>query len=96
MLICLILFSFSRKNPVHFQESSHPGDSDYEEEKTEDGDDDERPECPYGTHCYRWDHLKLHLQIETTYKYTADVNTVAERNILKLWIPHLEKSLELL
>ncbi|XP_042618302.1 aprataxin and PNK-like factor [Cyprinus carpio] len=41
-----------RKNPVHFQECSHPGDSDYEEEEAEDADDD-RPECPYGTHCYR-------------------------------------------
>uniref|UniRef100_A0A096M440 PBZ-type domain-containing protein n=1 Tax=Poecilia formosa TaxID=48698 RepID=A0A096M440_POEFO len=36
-----------RKNPLHFQESSHPGDADYEEE------DDERPECPYGAACYR-------------------------------------------
>ncbi|XP_051983601.1 aprataxin and PNK-like factor [Xyrauchen texanus] len=45
-----------RKNPVHFQESSHPGDSDYEEEEADDDDDDggdDRPECPYGTHCYR-------------------------------------------
>ncbi|KAF4118364.1 aprataxin and PNK-like factor isoform X2 [Onychostoma macrolepis] len=41
-----------RKNPAHFQECSHPGDSDYEEEEAEDADDD-RPECPYGTHCYR-------------------------------------------
>uniref|UniRef100_A0A8C1A0R1 Zgc:165656 n=1 Tax=Cyprinus carpio carpio TaxID=630221 RepID=A0A8C1A0R1_CYPCA len=41
-----------RKNPVHFQECSHPGDSDYEEQEAEDADDD-RPECPYGTHCYR-------------------------------------------
>ncbi|XP_051560714.1 aprataxin and PNK-like factor isoform X2 [Myxocyprinus asiaticus] len=41
-----------RKNPFHFQECSHPGDSDYEEEEADDGDDD-RPECPYGTHCYR-------------------------------------------
>ncbi|XP_053332486.1 aprataxin and PNK-like factor [Clarias gariepinus] len=45
-----------RKNPVHFQECSHPGDSDYEEEqnnKDDDDDDDDRPECPYGTDCYR-------------------------------------------
>ncbi|XP_051558645.1 aprataxin and PNK-like factor isoform X3 [Myxocyprinus asiaticus] len=42
-----------RKNPVHFQESSHPGDSDYEEEEADDDGDDDRPECPYGTHCYR-------------------------------------------
>ncbi|XP_061686440.1 aprataxin and PNK-like factor isoform X2 [Syngnathoides biaculeatus] len=37
-----------RKNPLHFQECSHPGDSDYEEEE-----DEERPECPYGVDCYR-------------------------------------------
>ncbi|XP_029386286.1 aprataxin and PNK-like factor [Echeneis naucrates] len=36
-----------RKNPVHFQECSHPGDSEYEEEE------EDRPECPYGTDCYR-------------------------------------------
>ncbi|XP_068178548.1 aprataxin and PNK-like factor isoform X2 [Antennarius striatus] len=40
-----------RKNPLHFQESSHPGDPDYEEEEEED--DDDRPECPYGNGCYR-------------------------------------------
>ncbi|XP_030634805.1 aprataxin and PNK-like factor [Chanos chanos] len=42
-----------RKNPVHFQECSHPGDDDYEEEQAEDDEDDDRPECPYGTDCYR-------------------------------------------
>uniref|UniRef100_V9KJS4 Aprataxin and PNK-like factor-like protein n=1 Tax=Callorhinchus milii TaxID=7868 RepID=V9KJS4_CALMI len=39
-----------RKNPVHFQNFSHPGDADYED--SVDGDDD-RPECPFGTACYR-------------------------------------------
>ncbi|XP_027873624.1 LOW QUALITY PROTEIN: aprataxin and PNK-like factor [Xiphophorus couchianus] len=39
-----------RKNPLHFQESSHPGDADYEEEEEEE---EERPECPYGAACYR-------------------------------------------
>ncbi|MEQ2295811.1 hypothetical protein AMECASPLE_018405 [Ameca splendens] len=39
-----------RKNPLHFNECSHPGDSDYEEEEEEEED---RPECPYGTGCYR-------------------------------------------
>uniref|UniRef100_A0A8C5FZA4 PBZ-type domain-containing protein n=1 Tax=Gouania willdenowi TaxID=441366 RepID=A0A8C5FZA4_GOUWI len=34
-----------RKNPVHFQDFSHPGDSDFEEE--------EQPQCPYGLQCYR-------------------------------------------
>ncbi|KAF5894818.1 aprataxin and PNK-like factor isoform X1, partial [Clarias magur] len=45
-----------RKNPVHFHECSHPGDSDYEEEQNNENDDeedDDRPECPYGTDCYR-------------------------------------------
>ncbi|XP_026059340.1 aprataxin and PNK-like factor [Carassius auratus] len=49
---CPYGISCYRKNPVHFQECSHPADSDYEEEEAED-DDDDRPECPYGTHCYR-------------------------------------------
>ncbi|CAB1344819.1 unnamed protein product [Coregonus sp. 'balchen'] len=43
-----------RKNPVHFQECSHPGDSDYEEDSAKDEEEDaDRPECPYGTDCYR-------------------------------------------
>lgn len=46
---------YSRKNPIHFQESSHPGDSDYEEQQEEE----DRPECPYGTDCYRCDHSLL-------------------------------------
>lgn len=52
------VFPLTRKNPAHFQECSHPGDSDYEEEEAEDADDD-RPECPYGTHCYRWPQTSL-------------------------------------
>ncbi|GAA6225657.1 aprataxin and PNK-like factor [Lates japonicus] len=42
-----------RKNPVHFQECSHPGDTDYEEEEEEEEEEADRPECPYGTDCYR-------------------------------------------
>ncbi|XP_038834745.1 aprataxin and PNK-like factor [Salvelinus namaycush] len=45
-----------RKNPVHFQECSHPGDSDYEDDSAKDEKEEEdadRPECPYGTDCYR-------------------------------------------
>ncbi|XP_054635132.1 aprataxin and PNK-like factor isoform X2 [Dunckerocampus dactyliophorus] len=42
-----------RKNPLHFRESSHPGDSDYEEEEEEQQEEEGRPECPYGTDCYR-------------------------------------------
>ncbi|KAM4595068.1 aprataxin and PNK-like factor [Fundulus diaphanus] len=44
-----------RKNPLHFQECSHPGDSDYKEEEEEEEEEAaaDRPECPYGTDCYR-------------------------------------------
>ncbi|XP_039469576.1 aprataxin and PNK-like factor isoform X2 [Oreochromis aureus] len=42
-----------RKNPLHFQECSHPGDTDYEEEEEEEEEDEDKPECPYGTDCYR-------------------------------------------
>ncbi|XP_061736709.1 aprataxin and PNK-like factor isoform X2 [Nerophis ophidion] len=41
-----------RKNPLHFRESSHPGDSDYEEEEQWE-EEEERPQCPYGADCYR-------------------------------------------
>ncbi|KAM6432947.1 aprataxin and PNK-like factor [Rhynochetos jubatus] len=43
-----------RKNPIHFQQFSHPNDDDYHEMEivTQDNDDN-RPECPYGTACYR-------------------------------------------
>ncbi|XP_069464459.1 aprataxin and PNK-like factor isoform X2 [Ambystoma mexicanum] len=43
-----------RKNPAHFQQFSHPGDSDFlDGTKGSQDDEDERPECPYGTDCYR-------------------------------------------
>ncbi|KAM4693572.1 aprataxin and PNK-like factor [Discoglossus pictus] len=43
-----------RKNPAHFQEFCHPGDSDYcDAENGSQDDSDDRPECPYGTDCYR-------------------------------------------
>uniref|UniRef100_A0A8B9M5Y1 Aprataxin and PNKP like factor n=1 Tax=Accipiter nisus TaxID=211598 RepID=A0A8B9M5Y1_9AVES len=43
-----------RKNPIHFQQFSHPNDDDYQETEivTQDNNDN-RPECPYGTACYR-------------------------------------------
>ncbi|NXC16813.1 APLF factor, partial [Corythaeola cristata] len=43
-----------RKNPIHFQQFSHPHDDDYHEVEivTQDSNND-RPECPYGTACYR-------------------------------------------
>lgn len=45
---CFIIYlnSIFRKNPHHKVQFSHPGDPDFEEV-------DERPECPYGIHCYR-------------------------------------------
>ncbi|KFW67773.1 Aprataxin and PNK-like factor, partial [Pygoscelis adeliae] len=43
-----------RKNPIHFQQFSHPNDDDYHEmEIVTQNNDDNRPECPYGTACYR-------------------------------------------
>ncbi|XP_009991773.1 PREDICTED: aprataxin and PNK-like factor [Chaetura pelagica] len=43
-----------RKNPIHFQQFSHPNDDDYHETEVVTQDkDDNRPECPYGTACYR-------------------------------------------
>ncbi|XP_068009186.1 aprataxin and PNK-like factor isoform X2 [Melanerpes formicivorus] len=43
-----------RKNPLHFQQFSHPNDDDYHEAEpiTQDSNDN-RPECPYGAACYR-------------------------------------------
>ncbi|XP_022097315.1 aprataxin and PNK-like factor isoform X2 [Acanthaster planci] len=45
-----------RKNPLHKEEFAHPGDSDCESAKSDDGDDDddgdEKEECPHGTTCY--------------------------------------------
>lgn len=47
-----------RKNPVHFQHFSHPGDSDYGGVQVMCQDlADDRPECPYGESCYRYGNL---------------------------------------
>ncbi|KFQ18086.1 Aprataxin and PNK-like factor, partial [Merops nubicus] len=43
-----------RKNPIHFQQFSHPNDDDYHEAgMVTQENNDNRPECPYGTACYR-------------------------------------------
>ncbi|NWJ01818.1 APLF factor, partial [Crypturellus undulatus] len=43
-----------RKNPVHFEQFSHPNDDDYHEiDLITQRNSDDRPECPYGTTCYR-------------------------------------------
>ncbi|XP_028371673.1 aprataxin and PNK-like factor isoform X3 [Phyllostomus discolor] len=51
---CMYGANCYRKNPVHFQHFSHPGDSDYGRvEATCQDEADDRPECPYGESCYR-------------------------------------------
>ncbi|KAH0621847.1 hypothetical protein JD844_023515 [Phrynosoma platyrhinos] len=56
-----------RKNPTHFQQFSHPGDSDYPNtESVTESHNDNRPECPYGTACYR-----KNPQHKLEYKHTA-------------------------
>uniref|UniRef100_A0A2K5KU92 Aprataxin and PNK-like factor n=1 Tax=Cercocebus atys TaxID=9531 RepID=A0A2K5KU92_CERAT len=51
---CMYGANCYRKNPVHFQHFSHPGDSDYGGVQIVDQDEtDDRPECPYGPSCYR-------------------------------------------
>ncbi|KAJ8962504.1 hypothetical protein NQ318_000894 [Aromia moschata] len=37
-----------RKNPIHRQQFSHPGDDDYDSDPNDD-----RPNCPFGAACYR-------------------------------------------
>ena len=32
----------------------HPGDASFDEDSEEDSQDD-RPECEFGSHCYRYD-----------------------------------------
>ncbi|XP_064411781.1 aprataxin and PNK-like factor isoform X2 [Latimeria chalumnae] len=68
-----------RKNPVHFQEFSHPGDDDYSKpgEAAKEGDEDDsddRPECPYGTACYR-----KNPQHKEEYKHTSVSETERRR-----------------
>jgi len=42
-----------RKNPSHFHERSHPGDSDWWDPLEESPANDPRPECEYGVLCYQ-------------------------------------------
>lgn len=55
-----------RKNPAHKREFIHPNDSNWENEnendeeaeaektdEDEDNEENDRPECEYGTECYR-------------------------------------------
>ncbi|NWV63496.1 APLF factor, partial [Malurus elegans] len=51
---CMYGSACYRKNPVHFQQFSHPNDDDYHDMvMVAQDDNDNRPECPYGTACYR-------------------------------------------
>nr|XP_031323036.1 aprataxin and PNK-like factor isoform X2 [Camelus dromedarius] len=51
---CMYGANCYRKNPVHFQHFSHPGDGDYGGVHVTCQDEaDGRPECPYGASCYR-------------------------------------------
>ncbi|KAK2507450.1 hypothetical protein MC885_004620 [Smutsia gigantea] len=51
---CMYGANCYRKNPVHFQHFSHPGDSDYGCVPVICQDEmDDRPECPHGASCYR-------------------------------------------
>ncbi|XP_010608006.1 aprataxin and PNK-like factor isoform X2 [Fukomys damarensis] len=51
---CMYGANCYRKNPVHFQHFSHPGDNDYGGMHVTGQDEtDDRPECPYGASCYR-------------------------------------------
>ncbi|XP_026508928.1 aprataxin and PNK-like factor [Terrapene carolina triunguis] len=63
-----------RKNPLHFQQFSHPGDCDYHDVEVVSQDDDDRPECPYGTTCYR-----KNPQHKLEYKHTAPPETETRR-----------------
>ncbi|XP_028928009.1 aprataxin and PNK-like factor isoform X3 [Ornithorhynchus anatinus] len=65
-----------RKNPVHFRQFSHPGDSDYEDaDEASQDDGDERPECPYGASCYR-----KNPQHKLEYKHPESPETKAKRS----------------
>lgn len=64
---CMYGANCYRKNPVHFQHFSHPGDSDYGDVQVVCQDEaDDRPECPYGESCYR-----KNPQHKVEYKHTT-------------------------
>ncbi|NWW34264.1 APLF factor, partial [Panurus biarmicus] len=64
---CMYGSACYRKNPIHFQQFSHPNDDDYHDtEMVAQGDNDNRPECPYGTACYR-----KNRQHKLEYKHSA-------------------------
>ncbi|XP_021554828.1 aprataxin and PNK-like factor isoform X1 [Neomonachus schauinslandi] len=74
---CMYGASCYRKNPVHFQHFSHPGDSDYGGVQVMCQDEaDDRPECPYGASCYR-----KNPQHKIEYRHSAlPVRSVSDEN----------------
>nr|XP_033793081.1 aprataxin and PNK-like factor isoform X2 [Geotrypetes seraphini] len=71
---CIYGTNCYRKNPVHFLQFSHPGDSDYLSAADESQGDDDRPECPYGSDCYR-----KNPQHKLEYKHTKSPETEVRR-----------------
>ncbi|XP_032539991.1 aprataxin and PNK-like factor isoform X2 [Chiroxiphia lanceolata] len=68
---CMYGSACYRKNPIHFQQFSHPNDDDYHDtEMISQDNNDNRPECPYGTACYR-----KNPQHKLEYKHTAPPGT---------------------
>ncbi|XP_021118175.1 aprataxin and PNK-like factor isoform X3 [Heterocephalus glaber] len=68
---CMYGANCYRKNPVHFQHFSHPGDSDYGGMHVTGQDEtDDRPECPYGASCYR---KNLQHKIEYRHSILQDI-----------------------
>nr|XP_020841059.1 aprataxin and PNK-like factor isoform X2 [Phascolarctos cinereus] len=75
---CIYGASCYRKNPVHFQQFSHPGDRDYRDVQVMNQDeDDNRPECPYGTSCYR---KNPQHQIEYKHSEPSEMKTKRSRH----------------
>lgn len=58
----------TEKNPVHFNDYCHPGDETYDELMKEDlsDEDDDRPDCQYGTAC-----LRTNTQHRLQYRHTV-------------------------
>ncbi|KAM5318168.1 aprataxin and PNK-like factor isoform 2-T2 [Glossophaga mutica] len=78
---CMYGANCYRKNPVHFQHFSHPGDSDYGRvQATRQDEADDRPECPYGESCYR-----KNPQHKIEYKHSTPLDCILLNH--SLWPP---------
>ena len=49
------IFFMFRKNPAHFKEFDHSTDQALHENKEIDTKKIDKPECEYGTSCYRFE-----------------------------------------